>query len=56
MRDGRLVGILSLNDLAREAAHERTRKGKADVTAKDVNDTLAAICGPRSQEAVAHVA
>jgi CBS domain-containing protein len=54
--DGRLVGILSLSDLARETAHERTRKGKADVTAKDVSDTLAAICGPRSQEAVAHVA
>jgi CBS domain-containing protein len=55
--DGRLVGILSLNDLARQAASGHGRKAKADVTPKDVSDTLAAICQPRCQEeAAAHVA
>jgi CBS domain-containing protein len=54
--DGRLVGILSLNDLAREAANGHGRKAKADVTPREVSDTLAAICEPRCHEAVAHVA
>jgi CBS domain-containing protein len=44
--DGRLVGILSLNDLARESARQQTRIQK-DLTPADVSSTLAAICQPR---------
>jgi CBS-domain-containing membrane protein len=40
--DGRLVGILSLNDLARKAAHVHTGTSKARVRAQDISDTLAA--------------
>ena len=43
-----LVGMISLADLAREAAHERTRHGK-DITEAEVGDTLAAICAPSKQ-------
>jgi CBS domain-containing protein len=43
--DGHLVGILSLDDIAREAAHERKGKGRAEITTEEVCDTLAAICG-----------
>lgn len=42
--DGRLVGILSLSDLAREASRQRSRKKKADVTVDGVSKTLAAVC------------
>jgi len=42
--DGRLVGILSLSDLAREAARQRSRKKKAEVTVDGVSRTLAAVC------------
>jgi CBS domain-containing protein len=44
--DGRLVGLLSLNDLAREAVRQQTRVQK-DLTSDDVSATLAAICQPR---------
>ena len=44
--DGRLVGLLSLNDLARESARQQTRVQK-DLTPMDVSATLAAICQPR---------
>jgi CBS domain-containing protein len=40
--DGRLAGIVSLNDLARAAA-ERPRKGADGLSAEDVATTLAAI-------------
>jgi len=44
--DGRLVGLISLNDLARESLRQQTRVQK-DVTPFDVSATLAAICQPR---------
>ena len=44
--DASLVGIVSLNDLARLAEHELGRKNR-DVSAQEVTATLAAICGPR---------
>ena len=42
---GALVGVITLADIAREAARERSRAAK-DVTANEVVDTLAAICEP----------
>lgn len=44
--DGRLVGLISLNDLARESMRQQGRKTK-DLTPEDVTATLAAICQPR---------
>lgn len=41
--DGSLVGILSLNDIAREAARQRGNAQKR-VTDTEVGETLAAIC------------
>lgn len=40
---GSLVGMISLADLAREAARERRQVGK-EITETEVGDTLAAIC------------
>lgn len=40
---GSLVGMISLADLARLAARERTRPHKG-ITEKEVGDTLATIC------------
>lgn len=45
--DGRLVGLVSLNDLAREAVRQQTRVER-DLTGLDVSATLAAICQPRN--------
>ncbi len=45
--DGRLVGLISLNDLARESVRQQTRVQK-DLTPLDVSATLAAICQPRN--------
>ena len=44
--DGRLVGLISLNDLARESVRQQTRVQK-DLTPVEVSATLAAICQPR---------
>lgn len=44
-RDGALLGVISLADLAREAIREKTQPRK-DVTETDIGNTLAAICGP----------
>lgn len=44
--DGVLVGLLSLADVAREAAHER-RLRHHEVSRLEIGDTLAAICQPR---------
>ncbi len=44
--EGQLVGLISLNDLARESARQQTRVQK-DLTPADVSATLAAICQPR---------
>jgi CBS domain-containing protein len=43
----RLVGLLSLNDLARQAARER-RKKEPEVTDAEVGETLAALCEPHA--------
>lgn len=45
---GALIGMISLADLARHAAWERTRPHK-DITDGEVGDTLAAICEPTQQ-------
>jgi CBS domain-containing protein len=42
---GSLVGMITLGDLAQEAAREHG-SGKSDVTEAAVSDTLAAICRP----------
>lgn len=47
--EGRVVGVLSLNDLAREAEQEGGRR-RPDVSDVDVSRTLAAIGHPRRQE------
>ena len=47
-----VVGMISLADLAREAAHERTRYGK-EITNTEVVDSLAAICVPAKQSLAA---
>ena len=44
--DGLVVGILSMNDLAREAIHERGGRTPGLTTA-EVTETMAAICQPR---------
>jgi CBS domain-containing protein len=46
--DGRLVGILSINDLAREAVREHAPQTR-EVGPEAVTETLAAICEPRVQ-------
>ena len=51
--DGRLAGILSLSDLAREAARQRSRKKKADVTVDGLSRTLAAVSEPHESGSVA---
>lgn len=45
--DGRLLGIVSLADIAREAELERARKKRREVKEEDVARTLAAISRPR---------
>jgi CBS domain-containing protein len=51
-REGHLVGILSLNDLAREAAREKPLSRKS-VTEQEVAETLAAACQPRTGTSLA---
>jgi len=48
--EGRLVGIISLNDLAREAEREVGHMPK-QIDAQEVMTTLAAVCTPRLAEA-----
>ena len=43
-----LVGILSLNDVAREAQREAASGKRAEVTGESVSETLASICQPHS--------
>ena len=50
--DGALVGMLSLADLAHEAARE-VDTSRHDITEMDVGDTLAAICTPSHKELAA---
>jgi CBS domain-containing protein len=49
--NGKLVGLVSLNDLAREAARQQTRKTR-DLGAADIAATLAAICQPRTADKI----
>lgn len=49
---GRLVGMLSLADAAREAVREHGRKGR-DVTDTRIGEVLEAICIPRSPHELA---
>jgi CBS-domain-containing membrane protein len=47
--EGRLVGILSMNDLARQAQHAVGNGHKANgLSADSIAQTLAAICEPHS--------
>jgi CBS domain-containing protein len=46
--EGSLIGIISLADLAREAARERSRARK-NVTETQVGHTLALVCAPATQ-------
>ena len=48
-----LVGILSLNDVAREAQREAATGKRAEVTGESVSETLASVCQPRSSHEVA---
>ena len=50
--DGRLLGVLSVNDLAREATRERPLSKKS-VGTDEVIATLAATCQPRPGTALA---
>ena len=43
----RLAGIISLNDIAREAQRETSAGRRAEVTEQAVTETLASICQPR---------
>jgi CBS domain-containing protein len=47
-RSGQLVGLLSMNDLVREAHREQQRRAK-DLPEDEIIDTLATICRPREQ-------
>jgi len=47
----KLVGIVSLNDLAVESARESGRRGR-EVSGQEVSATLAAICEPRTRRAL----
>ena len=42
-----IVGLLSLNDIAREVARERGASGKPELGSEEVAETLGAICVPR---------
>ena len=48
-----LVGILSLNDLAREAQREMGAGKRAEVTGEAVAATLATVCEPRPSHEMA---
>jgi CBS domain-containing protein len=50
-----LVGLISLNDLAREAEREVGRKGR-DLSSQEVSATLAAVGSPRGTRALAAAA
>ncbi len=53
----RLVGIIALNDIAREAAHEGEAKQAArEVTDAEISSTIASVCAPRHRIIEAHAA
>lgn len=49
----RLVGILSLNDLAREAQRGTAAGKRAEVSEEGVSKTLASVCQPRTARELA---
>jgi CBS domain-containing protein len=51
-REGTLVGMISLADLAQEAAREQAAPRK-EITESEVGDTLAAICEPLHRQLAA---
>lgn len=53
--DGRVVGILSLSDIANEAGNGAGRK-KKEVTFAEVGETLGAVCTPRGHRELASLA
>ena len=46
--EGRLLGVLSLSDLAQEASREREPRGKGPIREAEVGETLARISLPRA--------
>jgi CBS domain-containing protein len=52
---GRLVGILSLNDLAQEAVREAAKR-RRDVSLAEIGETLGIVCKPRRAAAIAAAA
>lgn len=46
-QSGRLIGILSLDDIAREVQREVASGRRPEVDAEGVSETLAAVCQPR---------
>jgi CBS domain-containing protein len=48
----RLIGVISLADIAREAASKRTAQ-VPEITETEIGDTLAAICTPSSRRVAA---
>jgi CBS domain-containing protein len=51
-----LVGVVSLNDLAREAEREASTGKRAEVTKDAVAETLASVCEPRPSRELAAAA
>jgi hypothetical protein len=54
--DGRLVGLLSLNDLALAGLGRAGKPGKAALSATEIAETLAMICARRSPTVAAPAA
>ncbi|HZO83243.1 MAG TPA: CBS domain-containing protein [Candidatus Binataceae bacterium] len=50
--EGHLVGILSLNDIARKAARERTGRAAREVSESELGALVASICEPRHPKRV----
>jgi len=51
---GQLVGILSLNDIAREAQREAEAKKAREVTDAEIARVMASLCAPRHRIIQAH--
>jgi CBS domain-containing protein len=48
--EGRLTGMLSLNDIALECAHERDAASQPELQTQEISATLAAICAHGDRE------
>ncbi len=53
---GRLMGIIALNDIAREAAQEGQANKPRQVTDAEISSTIASVCAPRHRIIQAHAA